>query len=277
MLFFRTQRTLLVLLIAVSLLSCKKDESIKADKLKIISYNVYYGMREDESPEKELFVNWVNSQTPDVFAIQEANGFTKGLLQEFAEKIGHKYSELLSYNGFPVAITSKYPISNVKKVMTSAQQGYICATIQGVNFIVLHLDSSSKDVRTSQINAALTNVDKSDKQKWLIMGDFNCVSPLDKNDLANKSGPKEYDINAKLLDDYKFIDVVRYKQNKFISTARTEFFLAKQGDPNWMTRVDFIYASSDLKNDIINANVIQDVFTKRYSDHYPVVLELKLN
>jgi exodeoxyribonuclease-3 len=272
-------------------LSCKKENkatdpstdfqpqpvSEEKKNFKVISYNVYYGMREDASMSKQSFVDWISSQAPDVLAIQEANGFTSSSLKSMAEKYNHKYSELLSEKGFPVAITSKYPITNVKKVMTTNNQGYIHAIVQDYNIVILHLDASSRSVRNDQMQTILTNTVKAypSRKKWLIMGDFNCVSPLDEQDLIGKSGSKEFDINQDLLDNYKFIDVVRHQHNQFIPSCRTEHFLELQGDPNWITRYDFIYASQDLNQQIAHSDIIRDSFTKRMSDHYPILLELK--
>lgn len=46
------------------------------------------------------------------------------------------------------------------------------------------------------------------------------------------------------------------------------------GDPNWITRYDFVYTSQDLKNNITNSQVIKDAYTDTISDHYPILLEL---
>lgn len=43
---------------------------------KILSYNVYWGMKEDTTANKSKFAEWIKAQDADVVALQEMNGFT---------------------------------------------------------------------------------------------------------------------------------------------------------------------------------------------------------
>lgn len=244
--------------------------------IKLISYNIYYGLRLDPSTEKTTFIDWISKHDPDIVAIQEANGFTGSSLATMADSYGHSYSVLLRETGFPVALTSRYPITNIKRVFTSSSQGYIFANILDYNIIVLHLNASSEELRQAEMETILSNtIDTYPfRKKWLIMGDFNCVSPLDADALENASGVKNYAIQSRLLDYYKMIDVIKLRHQEFVSTCRTKKFLEDMGDPNWITRYDFVYTSQDLKNNIVNSQVIKDVYTDTISDHYPILLEL---
>ena len=77
---------------------------------RIITWNVYEGMKLDTTQHKTAFAKWITGKDPDVMAFQEMNRFTPASLDKFARSYGHTYSVLLKENGFPVAITSKYPI-----------------------------------------------------------------------------------------------------------------------------------------------------------------------
>lgn len=244
--------------------------------IKLISYNVYYGLRNDPSIDKKTFIDWISKHDPDIVAIQEANGFTASSLATMAGSYGHSYSALLRESGFPVALTSRYPITNIKRVFTSSNQGYIFANILDYNIIVLHLNSASEELRQSEMQTILSNtIDTYPfRKKWMIMGDFNCVSPLDEEALTNASGVKDFAIQSRLLNYYNMVDVIKLRHQEFVSTCRTKKFLEDMGDPNWITRYDFVYTSQDLKNNITNSQVIKDAYTDTISDHYPILLEL---
>lgn len=87
--------------------------------MKIISYNIEYGMRADTTAGKTIFSTWMRNQDPDIVCLQEANKFTQKSLEALAASYGHPYAVLQKEKGFPTAITSKYPIVNIMKVETT--------------------------------------------------------------------------------------------------------------------------------------------------------------
>ena len=89
--------------------------------MKIISYNIEYGMRADTTAGKTIFSTWMRNQDPDIVCLQEANKFTQKSLEALAASYGHPYAVLQKEKGFPTAITSKYPIVTlVHTVMRAA-------------------------------------------------------------------------------------------------------------------------------------------------------------
>ena len=60
--------------------------------LKIICYNILYGMRRDTTQGKRLFAEWVRQQNPDILALQEVNDFTQFTLETLAAEYGHDYA-----------------------------------------------------------------------------------------------------------------------------------------------------------------------------------------
>ena len=56
--------------------------------LKIICYNILYGMRRDTTQGKRLFAEWVRQQNPDILALQEVNDFTQFTLETLAAEYG---------------------------------------------------------------------------------------------------------------------------------------------------------------------------------------------
>lgn len=265
------------------------------NRLRAITYNIFEGMRLDTSAGKPLFVEWVKQMDPDVLALQEVTGFTQASLEKLAESYGHPYAVLLiEGEKFPVAITSKYPIVNVQKVSDNMDRGFIVARIKDFNVVSLHFTPFDYRKRRQEVELLLAHINaQSSKQQWLIMGDFNTVSPADS---ANYSDgrmvenylkyEKKYAPIKKLVDnklDYTviekvlangFADALKKATPEFVKTVHPKRFEPRSGT-DVTSRIDFIFVSRDLVKKILAAKVIVDDFTNNYSDHYPVLLDLK--
>lgn len=270
----------------------------QAQTLKLISYNVYWGMKQDTTPHKAQFTRWFKDQNPDIVALQEVNGFTQQMIQEFAESYGHPYAIIVKEPAadgsisFPVALTSKYPIVNVRRVVDNLIHGLIVAEIEGHHFMVTHFHPFSAVKRGHEIDLILATAKAGSPQaKWLLMGDLNSVSPLDKREYDNglvlnhiredmKKKPHnqnllnnelDYSVQQKVLDA-GFIDAFKKFHPAFEASAPTKLFYDQSKFP---LRYDYLYVNSTMQNDLIECDIIKDEFTDIYSDHYPVVLLFK--
>lgn len=275
---------------------------------KIISYNVYWGMRQDSTENKSKFAEWIRQQDPDIMAFQELNGFTQenvifptkdanpNNLKALAKSYGHPYVYMIrepSANGeitFPVALTSKYPIVNVTRVLENASHGFMVAEIEGLHLIVTHLHPFSAEEKGYEMEQMLATIkSKPADWKWLLMGDLNSVSPLDKDGYANnklrdfiredrkkrpfnknlgKDDELDYSIQQQILD-FGFIDTFKFFHPKFEASAPTKLFYDQSKDP---IRYDYMYVSPNMKKDLVKCEIIKDAFTDVYSDHYPVAV-----
>lgn len=269
-----------------------------AKELKIISYNAYCGMKLDETETKEKFIQWAKEQDADIIAWQEMNLFTREKLEKFAAEYGHKYAVLLKESPnddafFPVAITSKYPIVNVNKVVDNLWHGALYADIGKYHFVITHMNPFWTAKRIDEINLIIDSIKYSQDPKgnWIIAGDLNSFSPADKkaydqsnllNDIKEKQKKRpilenlvddqlSYTVQQNLLDA-GFIDALKLKNKEFIATAPTKVFYDQSSTP---LRYDYIYVSPPLKNKVIDVKVLKDDFTDKYSDHYPVQMIIK--
>lgn len=142
----------MALAMAVCNFSCSDDEelptgdlelnsgsSVTTETLKVLSYNVLEGMKLDKANNYNNFVTWVNEQAPDIMAIEETNGFTTEKLTALSARWGHNYAEMCKESGYPVSITSKYPIEVVSRILDGVWHGGIHVKIKGINILVLHL------------------------------------------------------------------------------------------------------------------------------------------
>ncbi|PXZ04155.1 endonuclease/exonuclease/phosphatase family protein [Gilliamella apicola] len=264
-----------------------------AKQLKIISYNVYNGMKLDESEGKQQYIDWAKAQDADIIAWQEMNFFTREKLEKFAADYGHKYAVLLKESPddpafFPVAITSKYPIVNVNKVVDNLWHGALFADVGNYHFVITHMNPFWTAKRIDEINLIIDSIkySRDPNGKWIIAGDLNSFSPADKSDYDKSTlledikekqkkrpilenlvnGQLSYTVQQNLLDA-GYIDALKLKHKEFISTAPTKVFYDQASVP---LRYDYIYVSPSLKNNVIDVKVLKDDFTDKYSDHYPV-------
>src|SRR5690606_19805491 len=143
---------------------------------KILSYNVLEGLQQD-SLVMEQYQDWVKEIDPDIVAYQEMNKFTQKSLEQFAKRYGHPYAVLSKLDGFPVALSSKYPIVNVQKVVDNLCDASMYANRNNIDVSVIHLSLFSSDNRQDEMRqllaaAALLPQD----EKIIIVGDFNSMS-----------------------------------------------------------------------------------------------------
>ena len=261
--------------------------------LKLVSYNILNGMKLDESKGKAAFVSWLKSLDADIVGLQEAQELTQQSLEEMARRFGHPYAVLLKLDGYPTALTSKYPIVNVRKVTDNLHHGFIQAEIQGFNVIVLHFSPHKYWKRREEVDLVLATIgSEPQKLKRILMGDFNAESPLDRDMYADGrlaiarrraeeryathenlvDGKLDFDVISRLLDS-GFIDVVHREQKGPMSSQPTRHFMGVE-DRNVPRRVDYIFVSPDLEKSVVAARIVKDAFTDVHSDHYPVSLEL---
>ena len=281
-------------LVSVFLLFCFKPAAYCQEKsFRIITWNVYEGMKLDTTKHKTAFASWIRDKDPDVMAFQEMNRFTQTSLEEFARSYGHAYSVLLKENGFPVALTSKYPITNIERVTEGMHHGYIQATVGGIAFFVVHLSPHKYKKRQEEIDLTLAAAALvRDKRKTIILGDFNSQSPQDSVFYVDgkmvevqkilKTKYPEYDNLRNGQLDYDAVRTVlmkRYTDPVYNPKKLTISFSAEiQGDPDLKfnkTRIDYIFLNSFFKRKIKKGFIIRDTFTDIMSDHYPVCVELK--
>jgi exodeoxyribonuclease III len=264
-------------------------------RLRLITYNMLEGMKLDTSADKPNFVSWLKQMDPDVLALQEVTNFTQASLEKLAQSYGHHYAVLLiEGEKYPVALTSKYPIVHVQKVSDNMDRGYIMARIKDVNVVCLHFTPFDYRKRAQEVDLLLSHLNaQSAKQPWIIMGDFNTVSPADSSNYSDgrmvanyqayekkyppiqklSNGKLDYTVIEKIVAN-GFTDALKTTTPAFLKTVHPKRFEPKTGS-DVPSRIDFIFVSRNLVQQIAAARVLVDDFTDHYSDHYPVLMDLK--
>ena len=263
-------------------LRAEPEEELEVDTLRLISYNILEGMKLDQTTGKTELAAWVHSMNPDILALQEANKFTQESLERLAASYGHPYvvTNIKKGDNYPVALTSKYPVEVIAKITEGVSHGAIHVRIRGVNIVVLHLwphatgsngYADGNSYRMAEITAFLDGTLKAHpgEVRWLMMGDFNSVSPLDADDLPGGVG-LNYDVHTKVLGS-GYHDLMRSYRGYFIPSCPTAAFAGGNA-----TRIDFIYGSSAMLSDMTCVETVRDDFTDTRSDHYPLMTEFRV-
>ena len=263
-------------------LRAEPEEELEVDTLRLISYNILEGMKLDQTTGKTELAAWVRSMNPDILALQEANKFTQESLERLAASYGHPYvvTNIKKGDNYPVALTSKYPVEVIAKITEGVSHGAIHVRIRGVNIVVLHLwphatgsngYADGNSYRMAEITAFLDGTLKAHhgEVRWLMMGDFNSVSPLDADDLPGGVG-LNYDVHTKVLGS-GYHDLMRSYRGYFIPSCPTAAFAGGNA-----TRIDFIYGSSAMLSDMTCVETVRDDFTDTRSDHYPLMTEFRV-
>ncbi|MBB2150602.1 endonuclease/exonuclease/phosphatase family protein [Pedobacter gandavensis] len=258
--------------------------------LKIISYNVY-NYFEAEADRKARFVTWAKSQEADVIAYQELVNITASELKSLGEAIGHPYTALAKETGYSVGISSKHPITEVKKVIAGMHHGFMTAKIEGLNFVVVHLSPFSHEKRREEVTTITDSLERwSISKKILIMGDLNSLAATDsmaynRHDrltpmLRSDSSSKISNANHGLLDygipayfiQKGFLDTWTMKVKGFNFSYPTMVFGPVPDSAK--ERIDYIFVSPDLLKNATKPIIVKDAMTDQLSDHYPISILL---
>lgn len=261
------------------LLSCLNTGFYKAHSQRsfcLISYNVLNGFEQDERKMDE-FTKWVSERNVDMIGFQELTRFTQESLEKFAREYGHPYAVLLKDEGVPVGITSKHPITNIRKVVDNMFQGFIYARVKDYHVFVVHLTPAPKgyskrmdEVKLLLAEAALIP----ENEKIILMGDFNAFAPEDYSLYAtHEKSVENFDYEViRSIQIAGYRDAFRIKQNDIVHSYPTLSF--EDQKPNRHSRLDYIWLNKPLQKKCLNSSIIKDSFTDHLSDHYPVFVEL---
>lgn len=286
-------KSTLVLLLSVICVTISGQETIK-----ILSYNVLYGLQKD-SVNVDRYVSLINDLQPDIVATQEMNGWTQKTLEGLAKRYGHPYALQSKEDGFPVALTSKTPLVNFRKVTENMWHSYIYAKVRGIHIFVIHFSPFSYQKRLEEVTDIIAQANEIPQDEpILIMGDFNALAASDRvhhgNDLLasmrDREKQQEHIRNLNNGDiDYTVLGKLKEAGFKDSYKLFTEEFTGsmptfKDGNGNLKEsntgiprRIDFVWCNASAAKYLTRSIILKNELTDVISDHYPVYVELKLD
>lgn len=256
---------------------------------KVLSYNVLKGLQGD-SAIQETYVKWVKNIDPDIIAYEEMNSFTPESIEQFAARYGHPYAVISKTDGFPVALSSKYPIVNVQKVVDNMWHAYLYANINNVHVFVIHFSPFSYQKRQAEVKEVLARAALVPKnEKVMIMGDFNSLSDDDaamynEEFILSQKEKEEKQSHIRNLNngkiDYTVVGAVKeagYKDAlRLFHTDFQKSCPTRKYGSKFPKRIDYMWINPKLVKSVKAANIIYDDVTDRISDHYPVLVTFDL-
>ena len=267
--------------------------------IKVITYNIWNGFDWGKDQERhDLFVNWMKEQDTDVAALQELCGYTEEKLKADAAAWGHSYAVILKEENYPVGITSKEPILLKEKALDSFWHGLLHVKTYDIDFFVVHLSPADAAFRMREAEEVLTRIEALENENFMVLGDFNALSPMDadinkekdylleryqKNDDKNQDGYKnlieqnfDYGVMGKFLG-LPGIDIChKMSERKELYSFPTPILIGKYYDDQkeierCFHRIDFILTDPQLATFCTDAKVIHTETTDQLSDHYPII------
>lgn len=264
----------------------------QAEPLRILTYNVLYGFNHGKA--LEIGSKWITEQKPDIVALQELNGFKETTLAQIAKKWNHDHSILLKERGFPVGLTANSEVTVIEKRLDEMWHGYLHCKVKGLHIFVVHLSPSQHAFRMKEAGLLCAKAKPllDAGESVLLLGDFNCNSPLDQKWLdARPKDEKAIDektakrriVNADpdsaVMSQFialGLIDLVHAKQptaelqrgtfaSRLLPKYRTD---EQRKHKTW--RIDFILADPSLAKRCTSARIPRDKEVDLISDHYPV-------
>lgn len=254
--------------------------------MRVASFNIWNGAQDDAA--YSLLVDFITHHGLDVVCLQEANGWQEdnyARTRDFAGRTGLKHvlfgdsqtdSKLITYSRLPIDMERSQV--HTEGFFHCAIQAFIEVDSKLVEVWNNHFDpfDEAKRVREARFVAAHAI-------NGVAVGDFNGLSRLDGYDddfvrALIESGNTRYldgeDLQFKMTDYFTkegYVDAASLRRslvNTFPARLDTEDHPPK-------ARFDYVFVPERLKKAVCGFEVIKNRWTKRISDHYPVIVTLE--
>ena len=304
----------------------------KKGTLRILYWNIANGMWADQANNYNKFVEFVRRYDPDVCVWCEASTiYANNALTEVAvsnkyfpqgwstvaPRYGHNYTSLGGVIGgnwqYPQVVTSKYPLTTIKKITTTNVSGKTITrgagmhrlnyNGQNIDIVTVHMwpfsyangvSSSQQSASTAEnggdkyrqfeieyiLEQTINNAEYASTTNWILVGDFNSASPLDIPIVSGSASDAKFLCQNAVLNNTDLKDAIKeaYNEGDFVASTYSE-----------KDRKDYVYLSPALAGKMANAFVLNDDWTyvatirtvsgtnmKTPSDHRPILVELQL-
>lgn len=252
--------------------------------MKIISYNVN-GIR---AALNKGFAHWLKEENPDILCLQELKAQPEQV-PDFYSELGYEMywetAEKKGYSGVAILskITPKRVVNGCGNELYDAEGRVIRADYEDFSVMCVYMPSgTSGDVRQDFKYEWLdffydyAQEVRSEMEHMIICGDYNIAHhEIDiHNPVSNKNSsgflPEERAWLTKYVES-GFVDTFRvFNQNPHQYSWWSYRANARANNKGW--RIDYLMATEQMKNRLLNADILQEV---KHSDHCPILLEIE--
>jgi exodeoxyribonuclease-3 len=265
---------------------------------KIVAYNIFEGGIDTSNPacngsssnRLNAIAAFLRSLNPTVTILTELNNFDNLRFSNFANQWNHPYTAFLSARtGFHLGISSSFPLIELGQVKRDMHHGALlvevnCDEQTKIGLVATHLNPFSATARTMEAKMITDQLKKQDLKDWIIAGDLNSLSerdatyyePSTKFSATKKLKAKFLTQDSNSIDyttinhfiQQGYIDTLR-ESDQFRSSVPTKL----EVDPMHALkmRLDYILATKQLTDNLIEGNILDNESTAFLSDHYPVM------
>lgn len=270
---------------ALALSACVSCQAPPAEDFSVLNWNTYVFFSGQSKLDEAS--TWIAEQAPDLAAFQEVNGLSHEQWAAIAEGWGHEHSLLQKESGYPVSLSSRYPIELIEARVEGFHHGYLHARVEGIDVLVVHFWPTKTHEAEEVAQLAESLVEQG--RRVLVLGDFNCPIRHDQPHFA-ALGYEGETIDGEKRLDYRMTDA--FLQRGFVdlvhlhSPQDSYSFSSPALIPRWRKnleevyatrrRIDFAFADAKLARRVTAARIeSDDASVGQWSDHYPVLLRLR--
>ena len=272
---------------------------------KVISYNIFEGgidvskpvRNENASNRLDAIATFLRNSTPTVVILTELNHFDSVRFSKFANQWNHSHSAFLTARtGFHLGISSSFPLIELAQLKDGMHHGALLVQVDfddqtKIGIVATHLSPFSPTTRTTEAKMITDKLKEQDLRDWIVAGDLNSLSKRDaiqyestmtKFTATDKLKAKFLIPNSNSIDyttidhfiEQGYIDTLQ-ESSSFRSSVPTKLDV----DPMHalQMRLDYILATKELNEKLMNANVLDNETTAFLSDHYPVVASFRVD
>ena len=257
----------------------ERDWRNDRQKIKVMSYNILdgFGWGCKDTARIVRLAAWIKGQNPDILGLNELCGFNEAMLRDFARLYGHPYVAIVKEEGYPVGITSKYPLEVVARKVEGYGHGLLHCKVLGLNVLATHLNPHKREIREQETRRIVAYMHDNQLQSCVLMGDMNAHSPFDASwkdrDLGDYTAISTF-LAASLHDVcYMFTPDERrvtWPTPIGVGTPKGPYLREIQ------ERLDYIFVTDDLRESCVDAEIHNGADTEYLSDHFPVSMSLLL-
>ncbi len=258
--------------------------------MKILYWNICEGC--EPEARFEALLSCLANESADIVGLSELNGWQEeGLarMQITADRLGlPHYVFCESESGYHLGLFSRYPIFYSRLLLKPFKTGCILAkistSISEVMIVLTHLHSDFEEKRMQEVTLILEAIPTDIPA--ILMGDLNTLSLSDLYDETNlistfqNFGISKFGkgfLDRRVIPEiirHGLIDTLRVYSRDFEYSVPTT---ANEDPMHCMPlRLDYIFVTKDLVDQMIDAQIICSECVENVSDHFPCRAEFKL-